>query len=209
MRSNEEGLLKVSHIEPSTELLGPFERFVIWTYGCCFDCDGCLADNAKEGAHECIDIHELSQKIAVSACEGITVSGGEPMLQAQQLLELIGEVKKRRDIGVILYSGFTLKEIEGDRNMAPLLDEIDILIDGRYIKGLDDGRAYVGSSNQIIHYLSPRYDGIGEAYYSSSSRRAEIKLSPTQAVLIGVPSKDVLEIWRDLKGKSGGMRNDF
>ena len=209
MRSNEEGFLRIAHIEPSTDLLGPFERFVIWTYGCCFDCDGCLADNAKEGAHECVDIHELSQRIAGSTCEGITVSGGEPMLQAKQLLELIGEVKKQRDIGVILYSGFTLEEIKGDVSKSPLLAEIDILIDGRYVKELDDGRAYVGSSNQIIHYLSPRYAGIGEAYYSSGSRRAEIKLTAKQAVLIGVPSNDVLAIWRDLKDKSGGMRNDF
>ena len=209
MYSNGEGFLRISHIEPSTELLGPFERFVIWTYGCCFNCDGCLADNTKEGAHECIEIHELSQKIVGSACEGITVSGGEPMLQALELLELIGEVKRQRDIGVILYSGFTLEEIKEDADMSALLSKLDILIDGRYVKELDDGRAYVGSSNQVIHYLTPRYAGIGEAYYSSGSRRAEIKLLTTQAVLIGVPSKNVLDVWRDLKSKSGGMRNDF
>lgn len=205
----EKTVLKISHIEEGTDLLGPFNRFVIWVHGCCFDCDGCLATNTKTGAFSEVTIEELSRRIADSQCEGITISGGEPFLQSTALLPLIRITRKKRDIGVIVYSGFTLDELRHDDLKSPLLSEIDILIDGQYIKELDDGRAYVGSSNQIIYYLTTRYANIGKDYYASGKRRAEIKLTSTQAVLIGVPSKDVLNIWRDIKEKSGGMHNDF
>ena len=81
-------------------------------------------------------------------CSGITISGGEPFLQAEALISLIRTIKTRRDIGVIVYSGFTLDELERDDEKSSLLSEIDVLIDGRYIKELDDGRAYVGSSTK-------------------------------------------------------------
>lgn len=151
----------------------------------------------------------LAKRVAKSPCEGITISGGEPFLQANALLNLIRKIKYQRDIGVVVYSGFTLDELKQDEEMSLLLSEVDILIDGRYIKELDDNRAYVGSSNQIIHYLSPRYTNIGKEYYSANKRRAEIKLTGTQAILIGVPSHNVLKTWQDIKEKSGGMNNDF
>lgn len=205
----EKSIIKVSHIEENTDLLGPYNRFVIWVHGCCFDCDGCLAENTKNGTYQEVDIDSLANRIAKSSCEGITISGGEPFLQANVLLRLIRKIKKQRDIGVVVYSGFTLDELKQDDAMSLLLSEIDILIDGRYIKELDDNRAYVGSSNQTIHYISSRYTSVGKEYYNAKKRRAEIKLTGTQAILIGVPSHNVLKIWQDLKDKSGGINNDF
>lgn len=209
MSMYEKSVIRISHIEESTNLLGPYNRFVIWVHGCCFNCKGCLAENTKNGTYEEVEADDLAQKIINSECEGITISGGEPFLQADALLNLIRDIKVHRDIGVIVYSGFTLGELERDDEKAPLLSEIDLLIDGRYIKELDDNRAYVGSSNQIIHYLSSRYTSIGKEYYAAEKRRAEIKLTGTQAILIGVPSHNVLKAWQDIKNKSGGMNNDF
>ena len=197
--------LRISHTEVNSQLLGPFGRFIIWVYGCCFDCEGCLAVNTRFGAYQEISVNDLADEIINSSCEGITISGGEPFLQARELSMLIERVKKARDIGVIVYSGFTLSEIENDESKSPLLNQIDVLIDGRYEKNLDDGRAYVGSSNQIIHYLTERYKEVGAKYYSASKRKAEIKFTPSQALLIGVPSREVLKVWQSLKNKSGGV----
>lgn len=209
MNTYEKTVIKVSHIEENTNLLGPYNRFVIWVHGCCFDCDGCLAENTKKGSFEEIDVLELANRIIDSPCEGITISGGEPFLQPAALSKLLHIAKTEKDLGVIIYSGFTLDEINDDPDKRPLLGMTDILIDGRYEKSLDDGRAYVGSSNQKIHYLTERYTDVGIDYYSERKRRAEIKITPTQAILIGVPSKSVLSIWRDIKDKSGGMKNEF
>ena len=199
----------ISHTEKNTDLLGPYRRFVIWVHGCCFDCEGCLAENTKNGAYTEMNIKDLAQEILMGDTEGITISGGEPFLQAKALFELVSLLKSIKDIGVIIYSGFTLEELQENDENKNLLRVTDILIDGRYIKELDDGRAYIGSSNQRLHYLSDRYKNIGQEYYSEKKRRAEIKFTLDKAVLIGVPSKNVLEVWQKVKEKSGGEICDF
>ncbi len=205
----EKAILKISHIEAHTDLLGPYDRFVIWVHGCCFDCEGCLAQNTRFGAYDEMPVSRLALQIIASGCEGITVSGGEPFLQAQALARLVSEIREHRDIGVIIYSGFTREELEARPECTGLLHQADILIDGRYIRELDDGRAYIGSSNQRLHYLTDRYRESGERYYSASRRRAEIKFSSDRVTLIGVPSAEVLKIWQDIKLKNGGISDDF
>ena len=201
--------LRISHIETDTALLGPYRRFVIWVYGCCFDCDGCMAHNARFGKETLMNLRELVDDILRSDVEGITISGGEPFLQASALHELVVSVKQKRDMGVIVYTGFTLEELEKNGDNLPLLSVTDILIDGRYVKEFDTGQAYIGSSNQKLHHLTDRYKNIGTAYYSAPQRKAEIKLTTEQAVLIGVPSSNVLKMWRDIKKKTGGEINEF
>ena len=206
---SEDSKILISHTEKNTDLLGPYRRFVIWVHGCCFDCEGCLAESTKNGAYTETDIKELAQEILSSETEGITISGGEPFLQAKALFELVSLLKSIKDIGVIIYSGFTLEELQENEENRDLLTVTDILIDGRYIKELDDGKAYIGSSNQHLYYLSDRYKDIGQEYYSADKRRAEIKFTLDKAVLIGVPSKNVLNVWQKVKEKSGGDICDF
>ncbi len=204
-----QNILLVSHTEENTELLGPYRRFVIWVHGCCFDCEGCLAENTKNGAYTEMSVAELAERILSCDVEGITISGGEPFLQAEALSELIVKIRRVRDTGVIIYSGFTQEELQENTACRKLLNMTDILIDGRYIKELDDGRAYIGSSNQRLHYLSERYKTVGQEYYAAPKRRAEIKFTKDKVTLIGVPSGRVLDIWKKVKEKSGGIISDF
>ena len=204
-----EPTLKISHTESHTDLLGPGDRYCLWVHGCCFDCEGCLARNTRFGAYRNVSVSALASDIKESGCDGITISGGEPFLQAEALAELVKEVQAGRDIGVIIYSGFTLEELKERSDAPALLSVTDILIDGRYQKDLDDGRAYIGSSNQLLHYLTDRYKEAGKRYYSAPKRRAEIKFYPDSVTLIGVPSANVLKIWREIKSKNGGVEDDF
>ena len=123
--------------------------------------------------------------------------------------DLICKVRAHKDIGVILYSGFKINELRNKDDYRPILSSIDILIDGQYEKTLDDGRAYVGSSNQKIHYLTERYKKAGPIYYAAAKRKAEIKFTSGQAVLIGVPTARVLRAWKDILKKTGGAVSDF
>ena len=43
--------------------------------------------------------------------DGITISGGEPFLQADFLLALVGELRKQ-DCSIVVFSGFYLSEIK-------------------------------------------------------------------------------------------------
>lgn len=202
-------ILFISHIEESTTLLGPFQRFVIWVHGCCFDCKGCLAHNTKFGEYKRMTIEELGNLILQQEnIEGITISGGEPFLQANALRKLIDFLRAKKDLGVIIYSGFTMEQLDLKPEYKGLLKVTDILIDGPYVEELDIGQPYIGSSNQVIHQLSGRY--INDAsYYKAKGRRAEIKIYSDQVVLVGVPSKEALKIWNDLKEKARGMQDDF
>ena len=209
LKMYEKAILKISHTEAHTDLLGPGDRFVIWVHGCCFDCEGCLARNTRFGPYSEVETGALAMEILNSGCDGITISGGEPFLQAEPLAALVREVRRVRDMGVIVYSGFTLSELRERSDSAPLLRLTDILIDGRYVKALDDGSAYIGSSNQTLHYLTERYRASGEGYYSAPRRRAEIRFSADSVTLIGVPSANVLTVWKQLKSKNGGGEDDF
>ena len=174
----EKSIIKVSHIEESTNLLGPYNRFVIWVHGCCFDCEGCLAENTKNGVYEEVEIDLLAKRVAKSPCEGITISGGEPFLQANALLNLIRKIKYQRDIGVVVYSGFTLDELKQDddkktlerlhsdkdtlqNEYAPLslLDSIQGLLDDEATDAIQDVRAVGEVESQRIEAETDTAEG--------------------------------------------------
>ena len=52
--------IKYSEKIENTQLLGPGNRAVLWVYGCCFDCDGCIAYNFKNGTYREDTIDELA-----------------------------------------------------------------------------------------------------------------------------------------------------
>ena len=81
--------IKYSEKIENTQLLGPGNRAVLWVYGCCFDCDGCIAYNFKNGTYREDTIDELANWFVDTPSDGITISGGEPMLQAEALALMV------------------------------------------------------------------------------------------------------------------------
>ena len=141
--------------------------------------------------------------ISAGDIEGVTISGGEPFTQAAPLSLLIDWVRRERDVGVIVYTGYTLAELH---QMAALnkaggissfLDRIDLLIDGPYIKALDDGLSLRGSSNQMIHTLTDRYAGILDQYYARPARNVEMHFRKEEIFLAGIPGPEVLRKWKE------------
>jgi anaerobic ribonucleoside-triphosphate reductase activating protein len=146
--------------------------------------------------------------LSVEGTEGVTISGGEPFLQAEALRRVLLAIKEKADYGVIVYTGFTLEELraENDPERTLLLREIDLLIDGRYVAELDDGRPYRGSSNQRLHRLSGRYSDVFDAYYNADhGRKVEINVGVGRTTLVGVPSKSERAAWERLKDAGGSL----
>lgn len=193
--------VRISWYAPSTELLGPFKRFVLWVQGCERNCRGCIAREMQpldEG--KTINISELSEIILhEKSVEGITVSGGEPFYQADKILSLIRLIKlKRPDFGVIIYTGYTVEELRnsGEESVLELLENTDILIDSPYIEELDDNSGLRGSSNQRVISLSKRYRDYMDQYDNPSGRKNSFVISGERLQMIGVPSqtaKDILK----------------
>ena len=144
--------------EPCVVTLGPGRRFAVWVQGCDRRCPGCTAPDAWDmQAGDPISVSALATEIALSDAEGLTISGGEPFLQAEPLARMIAAVRRRRDMGVIVYTGFTLEELRGRPDAQALLAQTDLLIDGPYIHEKDDGLSLRGSSNQRVIPITRRY----------------------------------------------------
>ena len=129
-------------------------RYTIFTQGCCHNCRGCHNPETHDlsGGKE-IDTEDIIAEFKKNPLmSGITLSGGEPFLQPQACLEL---AKAAHEIGrdVWAYTGYTLEELRGmaDADVDALLDEVDVLVDGRFVmeeRSLE--LRFRGSKNQRI-----------------------------------------------------------
>lgn len=144
--------------EQGVTTLGPGSRYCIWVAGCNRRCPGCIAPESHDMTKgDPIEVNALAWEIIASGAEGITISGGEPFLQAPALAELLRIIRRKKEIGVIVYTGFLLSQLQEDANATALLEQTDLLIDGPYIRELDDGKSLRGSSNQQVYPLTDRY----------------------------------------------------
>ena len=82
--------------------------------------------------------------------DGITLSGGDPLLQVEGVIELSKKCKQL-GLNVVCYTGFTFEELKKFKDFDRIVQDIDYLIDGRYVDSLRDlSLKYRGSSNQRI-----------------------------------------------------------
>jgi anaerobic ribonucleoside-triphosphate reductase activating protein len=142
----------------SSRVNGPGDRFVIWTQGCRKMCKNCY--NPETWSHyrnNLVDIDFLVEEIKNSNSTGVTISGGDPFEQPEELFYLLGKIKQL-DLsdGVIVFSGYTMEQIRGVRELEKSLDYIDVLIDGLYIEEKRITNGLAGSSNQEFHFLSDK-----------------------------------------------------
>ncbi|WP_406252776.1 radical SAM protein [Streptomyces atratus] len=190
-------VLNVAATRVGTEALGPGVRSALWVQGCPFHCAGCMSTEwipfrpaRRAGPRELAE-----ELLADPRVGGLTFSGGEPMEQAAGLAEVARLARKTRDVSVICFTGYRLERLRA-RPPSPgvpgLLGEIDVLIDGLYVTGLDDGRGLRGSSNQRVHHLTGRHAD-GGYDFADRPRTAEIAVTGPEALLIGVPPKGLID----------------
>jgi len=184
-----------------TRTLGPFLRFALWLQGCPLRCPSCMTPAAlPESGGELMTISKLAQRILNTPdIEGLTITGGEPFAQATALVKLIEQIRQTKDLGIIIYSGYTLKKLQQtlQPDVATLLQLIDLLIDSPYIAALNDGGSLRGSSNQQIHLLTKRYATIINNYYGQPNRPVEIHLTKDDIMLVGVLGEETLKKWQN------------
>jgi anaerobic ribonucleoside-triphosphate reductase activating protein len=98
----------------------------------------------------------LDKIVESTDIDGLTVSGGEPMLQKEALSSLLHKVREMRpDLSVILFTGYLLEDFQSDVS-KDVLDCIDLLIDGEYYHEQNDDMGLRGSANQRLHFLTSR-----------------------------------------------------
>ena len=135
---------------------GPGLRFVLFTQGCPHHCPGCHnpESHALDGGYEVTAEKVLEEFKKNPLLKGITLSGGDPILQAGELVGICREVHAMGK-DVMTYTGYTYEELmemqETDEGIRQLLEETDTLVDGRFILAQRDlTLIYKGSRNQRI-----------------------------------------------------------
>ena len=183
--------LHLMHFQPSSTVLGPYLRSIIWVQGCLKNCPGCIAQESHEIKNDDgVEVATILNWInEYPDNEGITISGGEPFLQAKALVMLVREVKKQAK-GVIIYSGYTYNELvnKHDQDIDDLLNLTDLLIDGPFIEQLDNNEAGRGSTNQNIIFLTSRYQKDKAYFYQE--RQANIYIDGNKYIMEGIPSEE-------------------
>lgn len=193
-------IVRLHNIAYRTKVLGPGERTAIWFQGCHRRCKGCMSESSRPlDGGKLASIRKLCDVIfSQTGIEGITISGGEPFLQPEALYSLLENIRSHSNLGVIVYTGFTLEQLQALQNpwIHKALDGcIDLLIDGEYVEALNDGKSLRGSSNQRVLFLTDRYLP-HKHLYEGTTRNAEVRLAGNDVFFVGIPSKETWRQWR-------------
>lgn len=103
-------MLLARMITPITTL-GPGNRVGIWTQGCTKRCKGCMSgelqtfDQTKDIPVDLL-ISIIVSEARRNKCRGITISGGDPLEQSEQLYFLLKGLRSFFT-DVLVYTGYT------------------------------------------------------------------------------------------------------
>ena len=143
-------------IQPDSIVDGDGIRTVIWFQGCKHNCFGCHNPQSHDmnGGFE-VELEDIFKEIDnLKYQNGITLSGGDPFFQAEAAAE-IAKYAHKKGYNVWSYSGFTYEQLlklsKTNKGIDDLLNNIDVLIDGRFeLEKKSFECKYRGSSNQRV-----------------------------------------------------------
>ncbi len=147
------GALRLFGLVSDSIVDGPGIRLSVFVQGCPHGCAGCHnpGSHDPQGGTE-TTIGEIITKVKKNPLlSGVTLTGGEPMAQAEGCLALVGALPP--GLNVWLYSGYTYEEIieDGSAGQRALLAACDVLVDGRFVQGDRSlSLPFRGSRNQRV-----------------------------------------------------------
>lgn len=136
-------------------------RDVIFFQGCEHRCKGCHNPhtwNRNGGEERTIDdvLAELSE-----SNNNVTISGGEPLLQFEDLIHLITKIRREQNKTIWLYTGYKYEDLPFYIKWM-LSHYVDVLVDGAFEEDKKDlSLPFRGSSNQRLIHL-PKSVGLCE-----------------------------------------------
>lgn len=213
-------MVRVSRLQYPVASLGPGRRFVLWLQGCTLACPGCVSrdtwDPTAGDEFPADDLAQLWATALADGAEGLTVSGGEPLQQAEALAELLGLLAARTEaagrtgeVDTLMYTGYEYAELAG---LGPAsgraVGSVDALITGRFRAAEPTELIWRGSANQ---QLVPR-TALGRARYgryagsTDAAARLEVSVDDEDVRLVGIPRRgDLSRIERELREAGVGF----
>ncbi len=131
---------------------GPGFRTSIYCAGCRHQCPGCHNPQSWdfEGGHA-MSTDDIMRIIEADPYANVTFSGGDPMYQPEGFTELAHAIRLRTQKTIWRYTGFTFEQLLHNPRQRALLELLDVLVDGPYVRSLrDETLCFRGSSNQRL-----------------------------------------------------------
>jgi hypothetical protein len=129
-----------------------------------------------------MSVSEIISYIPRGRVGGITVSGGEPFeQQPEELRDLLAEARLM-GLDTLVYSGYTYEELR--RASKSVLREIDILIDGPYMRNVPRAGPWAGSGNQRALCLREGEVVLWDTACGACSPEAEIHIAKNGRVTV-------------------------
>lgn len=135
---------------------GPGIRATVFVTGCSRHCVNCFNEEYQDfnagSEWTAAETERLISYLQDDTNSGLTLLGGEPMENAEDLLELVQAVRRAvPGKSIWVYSGFLYEEILAQPARKALLEACDVLVDGPFVDALKDpGLYFRGSSNQRV-----------------------------------------------------------
>lgn len=126
---------------------GPGIRTVLFLQGCDLHCQGCQNKSTwdiNKGKEVDIDdlVNELNKRVFNKK---ITISGGEPLMQKNELIELVTKLNDL-EFDIALYTGHQKEEVP-----SALVEKVKYLKTGNFVQELKTTiKPFVGSENQVF-----------------------------------------------------------
>jgi len=163
-------------IMPASRANGPGLRCVVFVQGCSLNCPGCFnpRSHASCGSDLAPDaiLAELLDNCGRHSLDGVTVSGGEPMEQAEDLARLLDGLRLALpNLSVGMFTGYSETELETgryftrhvadpDRRRAlwrTIRGQLDFAVMGRYNRLQPSQVPMRSSANQVLRLFSARH----------------------------------------------------
>ena len=127
-------------------------RMVVWMQGCIHNCPFCHnpQTHALDGGFVTTVDEVVDYINSYSFKSGVTISGGDPFVQKEALLELVKKIKESKT-NIWVYTGYDYEQLLANDLSREILNYIDVLVDGKFINELkNDTLRFKGSTNQRI-----------------------------------------------------------
>jgi anaerobic ribonucleoside-triphosphate reductase activating protein len=166
----------VHAIMPATRANGPGLRCVVFVQGCNLNCPGCWNPRSHTFDGPDLAIGSILAEVVhwhhQYSLDGVTFSGGEPMQQADDLAELLQDLRSALPtLSFGMFTGYSEKELETgryftrhgvdrDRRRAlwrSIRGQLDFAVMGRFNRLQPSHVPMRTSANQALRLFSGRY----------------------------------------------------
>jgi len=173
--------------------LGKGKRIGIWVQGCTLHCKNCINKtmwNPNQGKSiRVIDIANFIIKISKNY-DGITITGGEPFQQYEQLILFLHLIKSTTKLNIQCFTGYELNELN---NLFPdklFYKYVDIIVTGRYIEDKNENETFRGSSNQQIYFFQ---DGKINKFIPDKNKKVSLNIDKNSDIHMAmIPGKQII-----------------